>query len=298
MNVETGANPPARLPAFSAYLALIKFRLLTLVLVSTCMGYFISADNNSTLVALLYTLVGTTMVGGGANTLNQWKERNADAQMFRTRMRPLPAARVKPVYALVFGLAISLLGFLVIALGVNNMTLLLSFLSWASYLFLYTPLKTRSILNTWVGAVPGSLPAVLGCTAASGVLGNEAWALFLILYVWQMPHFFAISWVYREDYLRGGFRMLSWNDETGTNTAIHILVHTIILLPVSAGLYLTGDFGMVYLLLTLLNGLVFLWYAIAFTQSTDKAGARKVFQYSILYLPLVFVAIFLDRLLA
>ena len=298
MNVETGANPPARLPAFSAYLALIKFRLLTLVLVSTCMGYFISADNNSTLVALLYTLVGTTMVGGGANTLNQWKERNADAQMFRTRMRPLPAARVKPLYALVFGLAISLLGFLVIALGVNNMTLLLSFLSWASYLFLYTPLKTRSILNTWVGAVPGSLPAVLGCTAASGVLGNEAWALFLILYVWQMPHFFAISWVYREDYLRGGFRMLSWNDETGTNTAIHILVHTIILLPVSAGLYLTGDFGMVYLLLTLLNGLVFLWYAIAFTQSTDKAGARKVFQYSILYLPLVFVAIFLDRLLA
>lgn len=298
MNVETGANPPARLPAFSAYLGLIKFRLLTLVLVSTCMGYFISADNNSTLVALLYTLVGTTMVGGGANTLNQWKERNADAQMFRTRMRPLPAARVKPLYALVFGLAISLLGFLVIALGVNNMTLLLSFLSWASYLFLYTPLKTRSILNTWVGAVPGSLPAVLGCTAASGVLGNEAWALFLILYVWQMPHFFAISWVYREDYLRGGFRMLSWNDETGTNTAIHILVHTIILLPVSAGLYLTGDFGMVYLLLTLLNGLVFLWYAIAFTQSTDKAGARKVFQYSILYLPLVFVAIFLDRLLA
>ncbi len=298
MNVETGANPPARLPAFSAYLALIKFRLLTLVLVSTCMGYFISANSNSTLVALLYTLVGTTMVGGGANTLNQWKERNADAQMFRTRMRPLPAARVKPVYALAFGLAISLLGFLVIALGVNNMTLLLSFLSWASYLFLYTPLKTRSILNTWVGAVPGSLPAVLGCTAASGVLGNEAWALFLILYVWQMPHFFAISWVYREDYLRGGFRMLSWNDETGTNTAIHILVHTIILLPVSAGLYLTGDFGMVYLLLTLLNGLVFLWYAIAFTQSTDKAGARKVFQYSILYLPLVFVAIFLDRLLA
>jgi len=298
MNVETGANPPARLPAFSAYLALIKFRLLTLVLVSTCMGYFISANSNSTLVALLYTLVGTTMVGGGANTLNQWKERNADAQMFRTRMRPLPAARVKPVYALAFGLAISLLGFLVIALGVNNMTLLLSFLSWASYLFLYTPLKTRSILNTWVGAVPGSLPAVLGCTAASGVLGTEAWALFLILYVWQMPHFFAISWVYREDYLRGGFRMLSWNDETGTNTAIHILVHTIILLPVSAGLYLTGDFGMVYLLLTLLNGLVFLWYAIAFTQSTDKAGARKVFQYSILYLPLVFVAIFLDRLLA
>jgi protoheme IX farnesyltransferase len=296
MNVETGVNPTTRAPAFTAYLALIKFRLLALVLVSTCMGYFISANADSSLLALLFTLVGTTLVGGGANTLNQCKERHADAQMFRTRMRPLPSGRVKPLQALLFGFAISWLGFIIIALGVNRLTLLLSFLSWASYLLVYTPLKTRSVLNTWIGAVPGSLPAVLGCTAASGMLGNEAWALFLILFVWQMPHFFAISWVYREDYLRGGFRMLSWNDETGRRTALHILVHTILLIPTSTGLYLTGDFGLVYLVLTLLNGLVFLWYAIAFSRNTDKAGARKVFQYSVMYLPLVFVAIFLDRL--
>jgi protoheme IX farnesyltransferase len=296
MNVETGVNPSTRVPAFTAYLALIKFRLLALVLVSTCMGFFISAGPDSSLAALLFTLLGTTLVGGGANTLNQWKERHADALMFRTRSRPLPSGRVKPLQALLFGFAISWLGFIIIAAGVNRLTLGLSFLSWASYLLVYTPLKTRSVLNTWIGAVPGSLPAILGCTAASGSLGSEAWALFLILFVWQMPHFFAISWVYREDYLLGGFRMLSWNDETGRRTAIHILVHTIILIPTSAGLWLTGDFGLVYLVLTLVNGLAFLWYAFAFMRSTDKAGARKVFHYSVLYLPLVFVAIFLDRL--
>jgi protoheme IX farnesyltransferase len=297
MNVESGVNPATRVPAFTAYLALIKFRLLALVLVSTCMGFFISGGPDSSLLALLFTLVGTTLVGGGANTLNQWKERHADAEMFRTRMRPLPSGKVKPLQALLFGFAISWLGFIIIAAGVNRMTLLLSFLSWASYLFVYTPLKTRSVLNTWIGAVPGSLPAILGCTAASGTLGSEAWALFMILFVWQMPHFFAISWVYREDYVRGGFKMLSWNDETGRRTAIHILVHTILLIPTSTGLWLTGDFGLVYLVLTLLNGLAFLWFAIGFMRNTDKAGARRVFHYSVLYLPLVFVAIFLDRVL-
>jgi protoheme IX farnesyltransferase len=286
------------------YLALIKFRLLSLVLVSTCMGYFIGAEGsfigaNATtpLAPLLYTLLGITLVGGGANTLNQWKERGNDALMYRTRTRPLPSERVFPLYALWFGIAISQLGFLVIGLGVNTLTLGLAFISWSSYLFVYTPLKTRSPVNTWVGAVPGAIPAILGCTAATGTFDAATLALFLILYIWQMPHFFAISWVYRDDYLRGGFRMLSWNDESGKRTAFHILLHTIILVPVSAGLYLVGHSRQIYLWLTLASGMYFLALAIAFFRNISKQNAKRVFFYSIIYLPLLFIAIIADKLL-
>ncbi len=279
------------------YLALIKFRLLTLVLVSTCMGFFIGAEASTPLAPLFYTLLGITLVGGGANTLNQWKERANDALMVRTRGRPLPAQRLTPENALWFGSVISLSGFVVMGWGVNLLTLLLGFLSWSSYLFVYTPLKTHSPLNTWVGAVPGAIPAILGCTAATGTLNAATLALFLILYVWQMPHFFAISWVYREDYLRGGFRMLSWNDETGTRTGNYILLHTLLLVPVSTGLYLVGHSGLIYLWITLASGLAFLVLAELFSRNPTKAAAKRVFHYSILYLPLLFLAIIADKLL-
>lgn len=282
---------------FADYLALIKFRLLSLVLVSTCMGFFIGANASTPLAPLFYTLLGITLVGGGANTLNQWKERSNDALMFRTRARPLPAQRLTPDNALWFGISISVAGFAVMGLGVNLLTLVLGFLSWSSYLFVYTPLKTRSPVNTWVGAVPGAIPAILGCTAATASLNEATVALFLILYVWQMPHFFAISWVYREDYLRGGFRMLSWNDAEGTRTANNILLHTLLLVPVSAGLYLVGHSGLIYLGITLASGLVFLVLAVQFYRTISKTAAKRVFHYSIVYLPLLFMAIIADTLL-
>jgi heme o synthase len=282
---------------FADYLALIKFRLLTLVLVSTCMGFFIGATASTPLAPLFYTLLGITLVGGGANTLNQWKERSNDALMYRTRARPLPAKRLTPANALWFGIIISLVGFAVMGFGVNLLTLVLGFLSWSSYLFVYTPLKTRSPLNTWVGAVPGAIPAILGCTAATATLNDAAIALFLILFVWQMPHFFAISWVYRDDYLRGGFRMLSWNDEAGKRTAFHILLHTVILVPVSAGLYLVGHSGPVYLWIALASGLWFLVLAVQFYRNISGKTAKRVFNYSIVYLPLLFIAIIADKLL-
>lgn len=293
----TSPDPFPLMSPVANYLALIKFRLLSLVLISTCMGYFIGADADTPLAPLLYTLLGITLVGGGANTLNQWKERGNDALMYRTRARPLPSGRVQPLYALWFGIAISQAGFIVMGLGVNALTLALGFLSWASYLFVYTPLKTRSPVNTWVGAVPGAIPAILGCTAATGTLNAAALALFLILFVWQMPHFFAISWVYREDYLRGGFRMLSWNDPSGRRTALQILLHTLILVPVSAGLYLVGHSGLVYLVITLISGCVFLALAIRFFRNISGKNAKRVFHYSILYLPLLFIAIIADKLL-
>jgi heme o synthase len=261
------------------------------------MGYYSGADSTTPLAPLLYTLLGITLVGGGANTLNQWKERSNDALMYRTRARPLPSRRLSPHNALVFGIAITLAGLAVMAVGVNALTAALGFLSWASYLFVYTPLKTRSPLNTWVGAVPGAIPAILGCTAATATLNEATIALFLILFVWQMPHFFAISWVYRDDYLRGGFRMLSWNDESGERTAFQILIHTIVLVPVSAGLYVVGHSGLIYLVITLASSFAFLAYALRFYRNISGKNAKRVFNYSIVYLPLLFIAIIADKLL-
>jgi heme o synthase len=285
------------MPPLSACLALLKFRLLTLVLVSATMGFYLAAGPDTPWAPLWWTLLGISLTGGGANTLNQWKERANDGLMVRTRHRPLPSGRVTPHQALWFGLSISVAGFAVLGYGANPLTLLLAFVSWASYLFLYTPLKTRSPLNTWVGAVPGAIPAILGCTAATGTLDAAALALFLILFVWQMPHFFAISWVYRDDYVRGGFKMLSWNDATGIRTARQILIHTILLVPVSAGLTLAGSSGTIYLWTALACSAVFLVLAVQLWRKVSLQGAKQVFRYSILYLPLLFVAMIADRLL-
>lgn len=286
------------LPSAGTLLGLVKFRLLALVLVSTCMGWFLGAVPDTSMLTFAATLAGVALVGGGANCLNQWKERGADAQMLRTRTRPLVTGRISPAATLAFGCGISLAGMLLLAGYVNLLTAGLSLLSWASYLFIYTPLKQSTPLNTWIGAVPGALPAVLGYSGAGNTLDPTALALFLLLYVWQLPHFFAISWVYREDYLRGGFRMLSWNDPQGQRSARHILLHSVLLLPVSSALFLVGANGLVYLGIALASGLVLLQLAWAFWRRPDIARARRVFHFSIIYLPALFLGIVLDRALA
>jgi len=298
MNNRSSKLTPATRPRVDVFLALIKFRLLSLVLVSTCMGFYLSYTSATELFKLLYVLLGVGLVGGGANALNQWWERDADALMLRTRTRPLVTGLISPEATLVFGCSITLAGFLVIGLLVNMLTLLLSFLSWFSYLFLYTPLKVRTPVNTWIGAVPGALPAVLGCTAASGVLDSTALALFLLLYFWQLPHFLAISWVYREDYVRGGFKMLSWNDNQGRTTARHILVNASVLIPVSMGLFFSGGTGLVYLVVAFVASVLQLYFALRFYQQVSTALAKKVFYYSIIYLPVLFIGIVIDNSLA
>lgn len=298
MKARSDIERTAALPSAGTLLALVKFRLLALVLVSTCMGWFLGTHAGSSLLVLAATLAGVALVGGGANCLNQWKERHADAQMLRTRTRPLVTGRISATATLVFGTAISLAGMLLLAACVNLLTAGLSLLSWASYLFVYTPLKQVTPLNTWIGAVPGALPAVLGYSGASNTLDLTALALFLLLYVWQLPHFFAISWVYRDDYLRGGFRMLSWNDPQGERSARHILWHSVLLLPASSTLYLVGANGLVYLGVALASGLVLLQLAWRFWRQPDTAGARRVFHFSIIYLPVLFLGIVLDRILS
>lgn len=280
------------------YLALTKFRLLTLVLISTAMGYYLSSLRPFDIPTFVHVMIGVLLVGGGANTLNQWYERRFDQRMHRTRNRPLPAGRLRPWQALVFGLLISLAGFGLLAVGVNRLTLILAFISWSSYLFLYTPLKRLSALNTWVGAIPGALPAVLGCTAASGELNLEAVTLFLVLFLWQMPHFFAISWIYREDYQRGGFHMLSADDPQGIATSTQILTHTLLLLIASISLFFLGDAGLIYLVSAIMAGLANFFFAINFYMVRTIPNARGVFRMSLLYLPILFAALIIDRLLS
>jgi protoheme IX farnesyltransferase len=277
MKANLVVAPPSHESAFADYQALIKFRLLLLVLISVCMGFFIGANEQTSFFSLLRVLVGVYFVGGGANTLNQWIEREIDCLMVRTQNRPLPSKRINPNSALWIGIFISAIGFIVIAALVNTLTFIISFLSWASYLFIYTPLKRKSSINTWVGAVPGALPAALGCTAAAGVMTESAFILFLILFVWQMPH------------------LLSWNDDQGTKTANHILIHALILLPVSSSLFLLGHSGLTYFLLNLAASLIFIYYSVLFYMSPDIRCAKKVFRFSIVYLPILFFAIILDN---
>lgn len=295
MKANIVVAPPGHESAFADYQALIKFRLLLLVLISVCMGFFIGANEQTSFFALLWVIVGVYFVGGGANALNQWIEREIDCLMVRTKNRPLPSKRITPNNALWTGIFISALGFFTLAALVNTLTFILSFLSWASYLFIYTPLKRKSSINTWIGAVPGALPAALGCTAAAGAITEPAFMLFLILFVWQMPHFFAISWIYRKDYLSGGFKMLSWDDDQGIKTANQILIHALILLPVSSSLFLLGHSGLTYFLLTLAASLIFIYYSVLFYISPDVRCAKKVFRFSIIYLPILFFAIIFDN---
>ncbi len=299
MKVKTETLPPWLLPMRSRmldYLALVKFRLMALVLVSTSMGFYLSFTAESNLWHFIATLAGVALVGSGANTLNQWYERDIDVLMQRTRNRPLPAKRLTGSNALIFGLLITLAGFLLLGTQVNLLTLGLSFVSWATYLFIYTPMKQVSVLNTWIGAIPGALPAVLGCTAASGTLGWEATSLFMILFFWQMPHFFAISWVYRDDYLRGGLKMLSGPDLDGRRTARQITLNTLLLIIASVSLFLLPSTGLIYLAVALMAGAMFLAHALAFQRQISIRNARRVFFASILYLPVLFLAIIADRL--
>lgn len=278
------------------YFELTKFRLLLLVLITVGIGYYLSAQGNNVFV-FLNVLLGVAGVGAGANALNQWYERHSDAQMKRTMHRPLPSGRLSPNEALGFGVLISLAGLLYLVFTINGLTAFLGFVSWASYLFLYTPLKRHTTLNTWIGAIPGALPPVMGWTAAQGTLNAEAFSLFAILYLWQLPHFFAVSWVYREDYKNGGFRMLSLEDPTGQKTSHQMVINTLFLILASVSLFFQEQTGSLYLWSALGLGVLFLGVTVIFYKQRTVANAKKVFFASIIYFPILWVVMVLDRMM-
>ncbi|MDQ6631265.1 MAG: heme o synthase [Verrucomicrobiota bacterium] len=275
---------------------LIKARLTFLVLLTTFVGFYIGARGPLDYFLMFHTLFGTALVASGASALNQLLEHKHDAQMRRTEDRPLPSGRLQPDFVLIFGGVCSATGMLYLAFAVNPLTSLLGALTLCSYLFVYTPLKRITSLNTAIGAIPGALPPLMGWTAARGEISMEGWSLFAILFFWQLPHFLAIAWIYRDDYAKAGYVMLPSIDPDGLRTGRQAISHTMGLLPISLSPFLFHLVGPIYFFGALILGLAYLWCAIQFSRQLTVARARQLFFASILYLPLLLGLMVFDKL--
>lgn len=276
------------------YIALTKPRVTWLILMSTAVGYFFGTAHWH-LLTLLHTIIGTGLIASGTAALNQWYEREADGKMKRTRNRPLPAGRLAPGRALIFAVLISLAGFAELWLGANALTALLGLFTLASYLFVYTPLKQRSPHSTTIGAIPGAMPPVIGYAAASGKLTWEAGILFAILFLWQFPHFYAIAWMYREDYERAGIRMLPVIEPDGHSTARQILLYSLALIPISLVPKFLSMTGNLYVVGALALGIFFVYAGLRVQTQRTRQCARGVLLASVVYLPLLYSLMLLDR---
>ncbi len=289
------------------YLALTKPRITWLILMSTGVGYFfglkreffsastfVEATGSPDWILLLNTLIGTGLIASGTAALNQWYERDADLLMRRTSGRPLPAGLMTAKHALIFGIALAVLGFAELAFFVNLLAALLGLFTLGSYLFIYTPLKQRSHLSTVIGALPGAMPPLLGYAASHRSLTPEAWTLFAILFIWQFPHFLAIAWMYREDYARAGIRMLPVVEPDGMSTGRQIILYASTLIPVSLFPVLLGMSGKVYLVGALLLGGWFLYTGVRVAFDLTNVRARRVLLASIIYLPVIYGLMIFD----
>jgi heme o synthase len=274
---------------------LTKARLTLLVVLTTSVGYKLGSADGMDWLRFLHTVGGTAALGSGAAILNQYLEREHDARMRRTADRPLPSGRVSPDAALAAGAACSVTGMLWLAAAVNPLTAALGALTLASYLFVYTPLKRLTVMNTLVGAIPGALPPLMGWTAATGEMSAVGWALFAILFFWQLPHFFAIAWLYRDDYRDAGFKMLSGDDHDGRRTSTAAVRNTLALFVASLLPYLLGISGRGYLTGAFAFGTLFLLCAAAFARQPSRSSARRMFFASIVYLPIILSLLVLNQ---
>ena len=275
---------------------LFKARLTALVLLTTLVGFYVGSRGPVDYALMFHALLGTGLLACGAAALNQLLEHKFDAQMQRTSGRPLPSGQMTYRQVLLIGVGTSTLGLIWLAGMVNPLTAFLGVLTLVSYLFLYTPLKRMTTLNTAVGAIPGALPPLMGWTAARGYLSIEGWSLFAILFFWQLPHFLAIAWMYREDYARGGFVMLPVVDKTGERTGRQAFSHALGLLPVSLFPAILGVSGVIYFVGALVLSTIFAKFAWDFSKDLSHQKARVLFFASIIYLPLLFALLVFDKL--
>ena len=292
---ETTVGPP-RHSFVSDITELIKARLTLLVLLTTAVGFYLGSESPIDYRALFHTVFGTAAAAAGAAALNQWWERRADALMRRTKSRPLPAGRMAPVQALAFGAALSFFGVVYLAIVCNALSATLTAITIVIYIFAYTPLKRASTANTAVGAIPGAIPPMIGWAAARGDIGVGAWSLFVIVFLWQMPHFFAIAWMCREDYARAGFRMISSDDCSGQRSASQSVFFCILLLVLAGLPAFVGMVGYAYQAIELLLGGLFVAVAMRFLRLRTQSAARLLFIASIAYLPLLLGALVLTKL--
>jgi len=274
---------------------LVKARLTLLVLLTTAVGFYLGAEGPINFVALLHTVFGTAAAAAGAAALNQWWEYNLDALMQRTRSRPVSAGRMRPRDAVILGSALSIFGVAYLAFVCNALSAALAAITIIIYIFAYTPLKRVSTFNTALGAVPGALPPMIGWAAARGTLNAGAWTLFAILFFWQLPHFFAIAWMYRDDYARAGFQMISSDDRTGERSASQSVFFCMLLFVVAGLPAFLGIATVFYLLAELILGAVFVAVAMRFLKTRARADARRLFITSIIYLPLLLGALVLSK---
>ncbi len=277
------------------YIALTKPRITWLILMSTGMGYFFGLTGAVNLWALLHTILGTGLIASGTAALNQWYERDADARMRRTDQRPLPAGQMDHRKAFAFGVLLSVLGFVELGLGVNWLSAGLGLFTLLTYLCLYTPLKQISPVSTTIGAVPGAMPPLIGFAAASGTLTAEAWILYAILFVWQFPHFYAIAWMYREDYERAGIKMLPVVEPDGESTVRQMLFFSALLIPISLVPRYLDMTGNIYVVGTLIAGIAFVASCVRMSSDRTLLKARSVLLVSVVYLPVLYGLLLLDR---
>ncbi len=291
------ATPALALPRWRVldFVELTKPRIAVLVLFTVAAGALFGQPAGPDLLLLVNTLLGTALVAAAASALNQLLERHSDALMRRTENRPLPAGRLQPTEVLVFGLVLAAVGLGWLALTAKYLLAVwIAALTLVSYVCLYTPLKRYTTLNTLVGAVPGALPPVIGWAAVRGTLDREIVALFLLMFLWQVPHFLAIAWIYREDYARAGLQMLPVVDRAGIVTGRQMLTYCLALLPVSLMPFLLARSGPIYGLAALLLGGGFAWSAWGFLREKSNVQARRVLHASLLYLPLLLAVLMLE----
>jgi protoheme IX farnesyltransferase len=272
---------------------LTKPRMNFLVVITTMVGFCLASRNGINWIRLLHTLIGTFLTASSASVLNQFIERKLDALMPRTQNRPLPCKRIAPIEAILFGVAMGIIGVTYLALLVNPLTALLGAITLLSYIGIYTPMKRYSTLNTVVGAVPGAIPPMMGFTAATGAISPGALALFGILFFWQMPHFLAIAVLYKRDYKLAGFKMLPCVDEA--LSARQMVIYSLGLLPISLMPVPLRIAGTMYFTAAVLLGLAFLSFAVSCATTREQRDARKLFFASIIYLPVLLAIMMIDK---
>ncbi len=291
-------GPVARLSARSrvaAYVELTKPRITSLIVLTSAAGFCLGSPGPLNYVLLLHAMIGIALLSSGIGTLNQFIERDLDRLMRRTVERPLPSKRLLPAEALWFGVLLTAGGEVYLTAFVNTLSAVLGLTVIAGYLFLYTPLKTRTSLSTAIGAFPGAMPPFIGWVAARGQVDVGAWVLFAILFLWQFPHFLAIAWMYREDYGRAGIMMLPVVEPDGRVTGQQIIAYTLMLVPISLLPTVLGISGRIYFVAALVLGLLFLLSAVRAALSKSNQHARQLLLASVLYLPLLFGVMVLNR---
>ncbi len=278
-----------------AFVELTKPRIAFMLVLTSAAGFYLGTTGAFDFSLFLNAMIGIGILAFGVATLNQYIERDTDALMDRTKDRPIPSQRLTPVEGLVFGVIQCVVAEIYLYFLVNPLTAALGISVIVGYVFLYTPLKTKTSASTAIGAIPGAMPPLMGWTASSGEMTVGAWALFLLLFLWQFPHFFAIAWMYRDQYAKAGILMLPVVDPDGRITARQIVLFSIMLVPVSLAPFFLGFAGMAYLIGAILLGLWFLYQSIRTARAKTTTEARRLLMVSVMYLPLIFGLMVVDH---